>query len=234
MCSLQKKQFKVEHVKTLLGLDQQSGMQPQGGYGGYSANGQQYGQPPQPQGQQQPSQKKRFLLPVSECGYALECILDDLDVDPWDVKPNMRRDRCTGVALAVAIGMMSATHGGQGARVMLFVGGPATIGQGKTADTELSNVMRSHTDIKKEVNCSYMAGAMKYYEDLANICVRNNHVLDIFACNLDQVGLLEMKTLATKTGGLIILADFFKQSVFKESFRRVFKRFPEKKPTTTR
>lgn len=234
-----RKEFKVSQVKHLLGLDQTGSQGMQGMPGvpptGMPPNGTPqagaaaaYGHQPQQGGGPGGSSARRFLLPVSECGYALECILDDLDVDPWDVKPNMRRDRCTGVAIAVAIGMVSATHSGQGARVMLFVGGPATVGQGRTADTDLSNVMRSHTDIKKDVNTKYMRGAMKYYNELAQICVRNHHVVDIFACNLDQVGLLEMKSLATKTGGLIILADFFKQSVFKESFRRVFKRFPEK------
>jgi protein transport protein SEC23 len=36
-----------------------------------------------------------------------------------------------------------------------------------------------------------------------------------------------MKVCVEKTGGLAVLADSFGQSVFKESFRRVFRRYAE-------
>merc|ERR1712113_390275 len=72
-----------------------------------------------------------------------------------------------------------------------------------------------------------MKEALPYYKQLADTAVKNSHLIDIFACNLDQVGLLEMKVCSQKTGGVVVLADSFKQSVFKESFRRVFKRFPD-------
>ena len=51
--------------------------------------------------------------------------------------------------------------------------------------------------------------------------------MDVFACALDQVGLLELKPCIVSTGGLCVLADSFGQSVFKESFRRVFRRFDD-------
>ena len=226
----------------------------------------------------------RFLLPVSECGYALESITDDLSPDPWPVAANMRRKRCTGVALNVAVGLLGACVAGQGARIMLFVGGPATSGPGRVAKEELKTAMRSHTDISKCINTSLMSEvscrlsarafdplfmllsmllllllllparcvvltmsphftthchdhyttlgpsslqAVKYYSELAETAVKHSQVIDIFACNLDQVGMLEMRPCAQKTGGLMILADSFSQSVFKESFRRVFQRFPD-------
>ena len=56
------------------------------------------------------------------------------------------------------------------------------------------------------------------------------HVVDVFACSLDQVGLLEMKELVEATGGLMVLGDSFGQSVFKESLRRVFTTYPEDVP----
>ena len=76
--------------------------------------------------------------------------------------------------------------------------------------------------------------ACQHYEGLADRCVRNSHVVDIFACSLDQVGLLEMKRCVEKTGGLSVLADSFGQSVFKESFQRVFKRHPDTAPPCDR
>lgn len=54
--------------------------------------------------------------------------------------------------------------------------------------------------------------------------------MDVFACSLDQVGLLEMRELVEATGGLMVLGDSFGQSLFKESLRRVFSRFPDEIP----
>lgn len=35
--------------------------------------------------------------------------------------------------------------------------------------------------------------ACKFYEGLTDKAMQNCHVVDIFACSLDQIGLLEMK-----------------------------------------
>jgi protein transport protein SEC23 len=37
----------------------------------------------------------RFLMPVAECGFALESILEDLQRDPWPVQAESRAQRCT-------------------------------------------------------------------------------------------------------------------------------------------
>lgn len=50
----------------------------------------------------------------------------------------------------------------------------------------------------------------------------NGHIIDIFAGCLDQVGLLEMKSLANSTGGHIILTDSFTSSMFRQSFVKIF------------
>ena len=55
-------------------------------------------------------------------------------------------------------------------------------------------------------------------------CAKNSHVIDIFTCSLDQIGLLEMNELSIKTGGVTVMGDSFGQTVFKESFRRMFER----------
>jgi protein transport protein SEC23 len=41
------------------------------------------------------------------------------------------------------------------------------------------------------------------------------------------VGTLELRTLVSRSGGLIVLADKFGQSVFRESLRRAFERVPD-------
>jgi protein transport protein SEC23 len=44
----------------------------------------------------------------------------------------------------------------------------------------------------------------------------------LFAASLDQIGLLEMKSLANFTNGAIVIADSFTTSIFKQSFLRLF------------
>lgn len=77
------------------------------------------------------SSLKRFLVPVSECEFALNSILDDLQPDPWPVKTGNRAQRCIGTALNVAISLLEAAGGAsRGSRVVTLVGGSATWGPG--------------------------------------------------------------------------------------------------------
>lgn len=110
---------------------------------------------------------------------------------------------------------------------MLFVGGPPTVGPGSIAAKDLKDALRSHTDIEKG-RTPLMKEAKKFYEGLAARCVTNCHTVDLFASSLDQIGLLEMRSCIDKTAGMVVLADSFGQSVFKESFRRVFTRTDER------
>ncbi|EPS74608.1 hypothetical protein M569_00146, partial [Genlisea aurea] len=72
----------------------------------------------------------RFLLPASECEYALSSLLDELVTDQWPVAPGNRASRCTGVALTVAAGLLGASAAGTGGRIIALVGGPCTEGPG--------------------------------------------------------------------------------------------------------
>jgi protein transport protein SEC23 len=111
----------------------------------------------------------------------------------------------------------------KGGRVMLFTGGPVTEGPGQIAAEELREPLRSHTDIQKE-NAKYTKKAFKFFSDLAKRASTNGHVIDVFACALDQIGFHEMQDLVKKTGGLVVLADFFDDSMFKQSFQKIFTR----------
>jgi protein transport protein SEC23 len=57
---------------------------------------------------------------------------------------------------------------------------------------------------------------------LAKRTASNGHVIDIFSGALDQVGLLEMRSLPNSTGGHLILSDSFTTSIFKQSLMRMF------------
>ncbi|GLT66063.1 hypothetical protein SLA2020_384560 [Shorea laevis] len=163
----------------------------------------------------------RFLLPASECEFALNSVLEELQKDPWPVPADQRAARCTGTALSVAAALLGACVPGSGARIMAFVGGPSTEGPSAIVSKNLSEPIRSHKDLDKDSSPHYHK-AVKFYEGLAKQLVHQGHVLDLFACALDQVGVAELKVAVERTGGLVVLAESFGHSVFKDSLRHVF------------
>lgn len=163
----------------------------------------------------------RFLLPVSQCEFQLTGILEQLSRDPWPVANDKRPERCTGVALSVAVGLLEATYPQTGARIMLFAGGPATEGPGLVVTTELREPIRSHHDIDRD-SIKHFKRATKFYEGLAKRAASNGHAVDLFAGCLDQIGFLEMKSLPNSTNGAMVLSDSFATSIFKQSFLRIF------------
>ncbi|XP_061338677.1 protein transport protein SEC23 E-like isoform X2 [Gastrolobium bilobum] len=163
----------------------------------------------------------RFLLPASDCEYTLNSLLDELQTDQWPVPPATRPSRCTGVALSVAAGLLAACNPGTGARIITLVGGPCTEGPGTIVSKDLSDPVRSHKDLDKDA-APYFKKAVKFYDSLAKQLVSQGHVLDVFASALDQVGVAEMKVAVERTGGLVVLAESFGHSVFKDSFKRIF------------
>ncbi|GAA5860081.1 hypothetical protein JCM1840_001872 [Sporobolomyces johnsonii] len=202
------KEYTTKSITEMLGLSSQ--VRP-GGPGGPPPNA----PPPALTG------AARFLLPISQCEYGLTTVLEGLQKDAWPVPSDRRAQRCTGVAMSVAVGLLETTFPNTGARIMLFAGGPATEGPGMTVGVELREPIRSHHDIERD-NVKYFKRATKFYEALARRAAQNGHAIDLFVGCLDQVGLLEMKSLANYTNGYMILADSFNMSLFKQSFQRVF------------
>lgn len=97
--------------------------------------------------------------------------------------------------------IISSVHS-QPSRILCFVGGPCTIGPGLIVSTELNDELRSHTDIKKG-NAKYYKETKQFYDQLIERLIKNKHTFDLFACCLDQVGLLEMENLINQTGGIV-------------------------------
>lgn len=204
------KDISKEAILEQLGLSpsgrsfQLKGQQPNGVHGGTFVSG-----------------VNRFLLPQAECEYTLGALLEDLQRDAWPVQSVHRPMRCTGMALTVAAGLLGACVPGTGARIMAFLGGPCTEGSGTIVSKELSDPIRSHKDLEKDAAPFYHK-AIKFYQGLSKQLVEQGHVLDLFACALDQVGVAEIKVAVERTGGLVVLAESFGHSVFKNSFKRVF------------
>lgn len=107
-----------------------------------------------------PSAAARFLMPISQVESQLTSIVEQLQRDPWPVANDKRAQRCTGVAMSVAVGLLESTFPNTGARVMLFAGGPASEGPGMVVSTELREPIRSHHDIDRD-NTKYFKRATK-------------------------------------------------------------------------
>ncbi|KAF8158978.1 copii coat protein [Mycena galopus ATCC 62051] len=187
------KEYQPKQIQDMLGLSSQSRAAPRPGQ-------------PMPQ---QSFGASRFLLPVQQCEFQLTGILEGLTRDPWPVANDKRPLRC------------STTYPNTGARIMLFAGGPATEGPGMVVSNELKEPIRSHHDIDRD-SVKHFKRAAKFYEGLAKRASNNGHAVDLFAGCLDQVGLLEMKSLPNSTNGVIVLSDSFATSIFKQSFLRLF------------
>lgn len=164
----------------------------------------------------------RFITPLSQCEVNLTNQLEELQKDAFPSATGHRPCRCTGAAIQVAAGVMSAClpPGTGAARLMLFVGGPTTIGPGKVVETDLQEPIRSHKDLAKDA-AQHFKPARVFYDGLALQLSQQEHAFDVYACSLDQVGLAEMKNIVDMTGGLIVQTDSFGNAVFKDSFRRV-------------
>lgn len=171
----------------------------------------------------QPHGAARFLQPVQDAEFQLTSILDNLSRDPWPVASDKRSLRCTGAALSVAVGILENSFPNSGARIMTFVGGPATEGPGMVVSNELREPIRSHHDIERD-SVKHFKRATRFYESLAKRASSNGHVVDIYAGCLDQIGLLEMKSLSNLTNGALVLSDSFATSIFKQSFQRLFEK----------
>ncbi|KAJ3008083.1 hypothetical protein NUW54_g3297 [Trametes sanguinea] len=199
------KEYAPKQIQDMLGLSSQNRAAPRPGQP----------MPPQTFG------ASRFLMPVQQCEFQLTGILEALSRDPWPVANDKRPLRCTGVAVSVAVGLLETTFPNTGARIMLFAGGPATEGPGMVVSNELKEPIRSHHDIDRD-SAKHFKRASKFYEGLAKRASNNGHVIDLFAGCLDQVGLLEMKSMPNSTNGVIVLSDSFATSIFKQSFLRMF------------
>ena len=169
----------------------------------------------------------RYLLPASECTFALEQVLQDLQKDPWPVEAGNRVQRASGAALSVAIGLLESSNiPKQGSRIMTFVAGPSTIGSGKIVNLSKKESIRGHTDLAKS-QAPLHKPAVEYYTNLSNRAMAIHTVVDVYACSLDQTFALEVRHLVARTGGMIVLADKFNQSVFRESLRKMFEKNPD-------
>ena len=163
----------------------------------------------------------RFIQPVKECEFNLTSLLEQLQCDSWPVANDKRRLRSTGTAIAVATSLIEASFTNGGARILLFSSGACTEGSGLIVSSELKEAIRTHHDIEQDT-AKHIKKATKFYEGIAARCCEKGITLDVFAACLDQIGIMEMRSIINRTNGYIVLADSFSSAVFKQCLNRVF------------
>uniref|UniRef100_A0A183BQ70 Protein transport protein SEC23 n=1 Tax=Globodera pallida TaxID=36090 RepID=A0A183BQ70_GLOPA len=165
----------------------------------------------------------KFLQPISDCEVSIGELIEKIQTDRWPVPQGQRSLRAIGAAFSVAVTLLEVSFPNTGARIMSFIGGPCTHGPGMVVNEELRDPIRSWHDIKED-NVPFMRKAFKFYDSLAERSVKNGHAIDIFSCALDQTGLYEMKSLYNSTNGLVVMADSFDSTLFKQTFQKVFEK----------
>lgn len=140
--------------------------------------------------------------------------------------------RATGLATLISTLLLANSHAGLSGKVNLFCSGPPTLNPGKIV--ELASTIRTHHDVAN-FNAPFFVAALKFYQTLAHVSagyslddsytavytargkIVNNSVsensprfsFDIYTGSLDQVGVYEMKLLASAGLGNIVLTDGF-------------------------
>lgn len=182
-------------------------------------------------------------LPLHESGY-LVSNLENLHNYIRGLRPKLTHSfkpaRATGLAVLLATLLLScSSFSGLTGKVSLFCSGPATSNPGKIV--EETGSLRSHHDVAN-FNAPHFVSASKFYQTLAYVSVgykwtdASNAVysssgkivdyavearspkfsFDIYTGSLDQVGVYEMKSLASSGSGNIVLTDGFQSPRFHQ------------------
>lgn len=167
------------------------------------------------------SVNNRFIQSLDFHQYNLTQFIQSLKPDGFKVENYHRRERATGTALSIASNLLSNIFPKIGARIITFIGGPSTIGEGSIVDTPLKAPLRSHNDLKNDSKAiKRFNKAKEFYDKMGKSGSGNGHSFDIFVGCYDQIGLSEMECLVNKTGGVIVQSDSFTSAIFKQSLQR--------------
>lgn len=98
---------------------------------------------------------------------------NSLQVDEQLKVPRQRSVRCTGAALAVAVGLLENSTAGSGAQILLFTSGPATLGPGQVVGRDQAEALRSHkVSLPPVLNASLFEAAPAGFEQACGQFVR--------------------------------------------------------------
>lgn len=172
--------------------------------------------------------RNRFIVPFADYELQFMSVISELSRDTWFTDASTRQERATGAALSAAISLLELLAKGQNARILTFIAGPCTVANvGAVVSKSFAEPIRTDMDLRKKTNnARFFESASKFYDGLATQALTNGHVVDLFAAHIDQVGLAEMISCASKTGGQVVLDDSFTHNVFVGSIQKIFMRDP--------
>lgn len=158
-----------------------------------------------------------YYVPVHANADKLRRCIDSLEPDSFAYDPNNdRQERATGCALQVALSLLESST--ICTRIALLISGPCTIGPGQVVGLPLGETMRTFIDMNDNTaNNRYQKSARKFYDGIETR-LSQKHTLDIWAFGLDQYGLVEMKDMAARSGGIIAMHELFNHFIFDSSF----------------
>lgn len=149
--------------------------------------------------------------------------INSIECDSFLTPEDERSTRASGKTIDFALelikyGMIDCP------RILFFTGGPCTYSSGRIADPKISSFIRKHLDLEQNPEIkSQIESIKKYYSELASKAIHLKTTIDIWAFSLTEFGLFEMEHLASKTNGVIVIDEEFKQDHFLTAITKYFK-----------
>ncbi len=104
--------------------------------------------------------------------------------------------------MQIALNLISPC--GVNTRFVSLIGGPCTYGPGLVVDIPRKIMIRSFIHIFENTEHAHnYKKACAFYDKLSALLIQYQCTMDIWAFGTDQFGLMEMRSLANKTGGIL-------------------------------
>lgn len=133
-----------------------------------------------------------------------------------------RAPRCTGSALSAATTLLETCTPGGNARAMIFSGGPSVGGEGAIVGEELTEQLRSHTDILTRKDGSTRKSIVEHYRNIATRAAKVGVAIDVVSASLEETGLHEMRACVRASGGVALNVETFGAEHLRTSLKRLF------------
>lgn len=158
---------------------------------------------------------RNFLVKKSEKLNEIVAIVSDLEPDPFPVLHGYRQLRCTGAALSLAISMIEGPFNDCCVKHMIFTQGPCTFGPGKVSMLEISETSSERLDLEAAKSC---------YNALGERLNAIGHSVDIIAETIADIGIEQLRSIVTMTGGSLIMAQDFEEDIKMKSLSKMLEK----------
>lgn len=162
----------------------------------------------------------RFLVRKDQCHEFLLETIESLEMDPFPVLNAYKPVRCTGAAMSLAYSLCSTLFADTPVKYLLYTQGPCTFGPGTV--TPIKYKEKGKNENIDDNDPMYIGPAEKFFTSLSEKIAESGHSVDILAATIVDIGISCMKTLATATGGMIIMAQDFSPAIYLTSCEKIF------------